>query len=632
MRIFYFAGLLLCCSICSAQTNFPVSSIDQSLTTNANAVVRLDESVVDVSSRDKMVVQRKRVITILKKAGESSINPYAHYDKRRKLSDISAVIFDENGIEIKKIKKRDFLDVSAVDGGTLYGDSRVKYFRYTPTAYPYTIAFSYTYTTPNTAFLPRWMPVDDYMVSTEKSVYSMTIAQGLKWRKKEKNFKDYPIKNLSKGNTLTYEMVGMPAQKREMMSPAFYNFEPQVMVALDDFHLEGVDGSASDWKSMGQWQHDYLLVNRDKLPQNTVNLISDRLQGISDKVEKVKSVYQYVQDNTRYISVQLGIGGWQPISAQEVDEVKYGDCKGLTNYTKALLKSQGIEAYYSVVYAGGTKKGMEKDFACMQGNHVILNVPNGEEDIWLECTSQKIPFGFLSDFTDDRDVLVVTPQGGKIKHTEAYLNDENLQQTNAVFKISPEGDLKGKVAIVTKAIQYDDHVKIENMAKPKRIEHYREYWDNINGLVVLETKFQNNKEEVEFTEVVTVEGPSYAKKIEGELLLKPNAFNLMNFVPDRYRDRKTPFEISRGFTDVDDFKIEIPQGHVLETLPEPIKITGKYGDYSMQLEKINETELRYTRKLSILKGHYPKEEYADYRSFMRKIRKADNLKIIINQL
>lgn len=630
MRFLIFFSLLLS-TIANAQITFSTSSIDPSLKENAQAVVRLDETKVELSASNKMQVHRRRVITILKKAGESSIKPYAFYDPGTKLSDIEAFVYNEQGNEIEKMKRNDFQDISAVDGGTLYGDSRVKIFRYTPVSYPYTIDFSYTYTTSNTAFLPRWMPVDDYMVSTERSVFVMNINEGMNFRKKEKNFENYPITNKSKGSTLNYEMLNVPAEKREMLSPAFYNFEPQLLVALDNFHLEGVDGRATDWNTMGKWQHSKLLAGRDVLPQSTVNTISKELDGVTDKIEKVKKIYKYVQDNTRYISVQLGIGGWQPISAEEVDRVKYGDCKGLTNYTKALLKSQGIESYYSVVYAGDSKRGMEQDFAIMQGNHVILNVPNEGDDIWLECTSQQIPFGFLSDFTDDRDVLVVTPKGGEIKHTESYLNDENKQLTKAVMKISPEGDLEGEVIIQTSAIQYDQHSRLESMTEKQKDEYYKEYWDNINGIKIQKSTLQNDKANVEFIENIKISAASYAITMDQELLFKPNAFNPKNFVPERYRNRKLPFEISRGYTDEDEFVIQIPEGFKVSELPEVTAINSDFGTYHMTIEKLSENELRYSRKIQISSGLYDKEKYSDYRDFSRAIKKADNIKLILRK-
>ncbi|MDO6472900.1 DUF3857 domain-containing protein [Maribacter sp. 1_MG-2023] len=630
MRFFLLLSLIFT-TVLSAQTNYSILSINDSLKENANAVVRLDETIVEITAKNKMEVTNHRVITILKKAGESSINPYAFYSSKTKITDILAHVYNEQGEEIEKIKRKDFIDISAVDGGTLYGDSRVKVFRYTPTSYPYTVDFSYTYTTPNTAFLPRWMPIDDYMVSVEKSVFNMQIAESLKWRKKEKNFDNYVIINRSSESLVSYEMNQIPAQKREALSPSFYYYEPQLMVALEEFHLEGVDGFATDWESMGNWQYNSLLSNRDKLPESTVSLMKEKLTGITDREEKIKKVYEYVQNNTRYISVQLGIGGWQPISAEEVDRVKYGDCKGLTNYTKALLKSQGIESFYSVVHAGQTKLDMEKDFAIMQGNHVILNVPNEENDIWLECTSQKIPFGFLSDFTDDRDVLVVTPEGGKIKHTQSYLNDENSQITTGDLVLDNVGDIKANLEIKTYGLQYDKHSQVVTMSGKDQNDYYTEYWNNINALELEGVVFDHDKKNVYLSEKIKVSAQSYVTKIGDNLLFKPNAFNVSKYVPSRYTDRKLSFEIDRGYTDSDEISIKLPVDFKLGKLPDPVVITSEFGNYEMAIQLIDKNRLKYTRKIQLKNGLYDKSKYDDYRNFRKKVKKYDNIKIVLNR-
>ncbi len=65
---------------------------------------------------------------------------------------------------------------------------------------------------------------------------------------------------------------------------------------------------------------------------------------LTDKRQKVFALYDYLQKNTRYISVQLGIGGWQPFPADYVATKRYGDCKALSNFMVALLKEAGIKA------------------------------------------------------------------------------------------------------------------------------------------------------------------------------------------------------------------------------------------------------------------------------------------------
>ena len=139
--------------------------------------------------------------------------------------------------------------------------------------------------------------------------------------------------------------------------------------------------------------HTALIKGRDIIDEATKLKVLDLVKDATSSLEKAKIVYQFMQNKTRYISVQVGIGGWEPIAADKVDKVGYGDCKGLTNYTKALLDVVGVTSYYTVVYAQ-EKRDLDTNFASIQGNHVILNIPRKKKDIWLECTSQTITIRF----------------------------------------------------------------------------------------------------------------------------------------------------------------------------------------------------------------------------------------------
>ncbi len=613
------------------ENTFNISKMPDDLREGASASVLKDYMDIEIKSRDRMNIQVERVVTVFNKSGDKAVRNFAFYDGITRIKDLSAEIYDAKGALIEKIKKKDFKDASAVDGFSLYTDSRLKYFSYTPLSYPYTVAFTYTYETGNTAFIPPWTPVDEFGVSVIQSRYSLIYPPGFELRIKEKNLEAYPVKNGTAGRHVTYEMEHVSAIVREALSPEFATMAPRVLLALDKFHLEGVDGYGTDWNSFGKWQYDNLLRDRDELPQATIDKIGYMLRGIEDPIEKTRMIYQYVQENTRYISVQLGIGGWMPITASEVDKVKYGDCKGLTNYTKALLKSQGIASNYSVVWAGNSKRGMEPDFASMQGNHVILNVPVDGKDLWLECTSQVIPFGFLGDFTDDRDVLVITADGGQIKHTPSYLDAGNKKVTKASCILKEDGFLEGEVQIISTGIEYDNRSPFTKLTPTKQEEYYKEYWDDLNGISIKAMEYENKKEVVEFRETVSVEIQDYASSIGDELLFRINMFDVNDYVPDRYRKRKHPFHIPRGFLSEAVFTIDLPAGYTVKSLPEKVSLNSNYGEYTMEMKYTTDGEILYKRRLFIQQGEYPCEDYEGYRDFRRATAKNDNLKLVISK-
>mgnify|MGYP004148847079 FL=1 len=202
-----------------------------------------------------------------------------------------------------------------------------------------------------------------------------------------------------------------------------------------------------------------------------------------------------------------------------MDRVKYGDCKGLTNYTKALLSAVGVESYYTVVHAGGQMKSFDADFPSMQGNHVFLNVPLDEEEVWLECTSQKTPVNYLGTFTDNRNVLKVTPQGGELVRTKAYLDEENYQSTKAEFHIVEGNNIKGKVKILSKGFQYDNKYWRTGNTKSEQEEFYKSYWSYVQNLRLDEVKYQNDANNIEFVEEVTISVENYLSTAGDKLLL-----------------------------------------------------------------------------------------------------------------
>ena len=628
--LFYF---LITAELSAQDQNYLSLVLDKNMTSNADAILRSDEFVIDLISTDAMTQRRKKVITVLNKKGNRFAFCAVGYDNGRKIKDVEAVVYDALGKQLVKIKENKFKDVSAVNGSTLYSDSRYKYYSYTPTQYPYTVVLTYKTKTKTTGELrSQWTFLNDFKISTERSSITINFnTPDLKPVIKEMNLEGLGIEKKEDAGSIRYVAKQIPAMRDESMGPSFIDIAPHIKIRPVKFHYEGYDANISDWKDLGMWMYNNVLAGRDALPKATKDRAMALVQGVEDDLKKAKIIYRYVQENTRYISVQVGIGGIQPISAIEVDRVKYGDCKGLSNYTKALLKAVGVEAYYTHVEAGQEKVDFDEEFPNLaQGNHVILAIPYRNNYYWVDCTSQIHPFGFIGDFTDGRRVFIIKPDGGEIVTTTSYLNEENFQNTKGQYTIDEDGSITGRIDIQTEGIQYDDRFKLEGLSEEKITKHYKNYWDNINNLNIKAYKFNNNRDTISFNEIVSIAAANYASKSGDLMLFAANAFNHHKDIPKRYRNRKLPFQIQRGFLDEDEIVVNLPNGYKIEALPDNIHVENIFGSYSSSYEKIS-GEIIYRRMFLIKHGKYPNTVYETYRNFIKDVSKWDASKIVIRK-
>lgn len=633
MRLFIsLVTLFFCHFLISQNLEYQSLLIDKNLTEDANAVVRSNEITININAIDELVVTKRRVVTVLNKQGDDYVYAREWYDDSEKIIAIQAVVYDQLGKETNKIKQKDFNDVSAVSGGTMYSDSRVLYLEYTPVSYPYTVEFTVETKTKNTGFIIPWRFLEGYGVSTEKSKYTISYSStDLKPIIKEKNLDNIAVIKTDTENSITYEASNIPAIKYEELAPSFAEIAPQIHPRMVNFIYEGFRGAINNWQEVGSWMYSNHIANKDELPDATKMLIKSLTAGATDDLEKAKIVYNYVQQSTRYISVQVGIGGIQPISAIEVDKVKYGDCKGLTNYTKALLNEVGVTSYYTHVESGTNKVSFEADFPDLwAGDHVILAIPYKNKLFWIDCTSQVHPFGFIGDFTDGRQVLLIKPEGGELVSTPAYLNEDNHQKIEGSYSISNENKIDGLVAITTKGIQYDNHFTIKDRTPDDIVKYYKGIWNYVNNLNINKYTFENDTNAVVFRENVSITADSYATKSGERLLFSPNFFNRNDFIPKRYRNRQFPLEIQRGYLDEDEITIQLPSNYDIDAIPDAVAILNKFGSYSLSFKVSDDKKtIDYVRKLFIKDGRYSNESYDEYRDFRKEVSQHDNSKIVL---
>lgn len=608
--------------------NYSVVNLDKSLLENANAVIRNNFIKYEVTDTDKATMTCHLVMTILNKNADKKAIFQEYYDKFSKINNISGKIYDSNGKMIKKIKSGDISDYSAIDDYSLYEDDRMKIIRPLINNFPYTIEYEWTVNFNAIEEYPTWNPQAYYDVSVEHSSYQLIIPKNFHVRFRKFNFGS-SIDPIESEKVITYNLsIGdLKAIEKEPYSNSKEDIFPMVYVIPEFFKLEHYTCHNTDWQSLGKWQ---LLLN------NQPNVLSDKTKNdleiikskAIDRYNLIKLVYEYVQSKTRYVNISLGIGGLKPFDASVVDKYGYGDCKALSNYVNTLLKQVGIESYFTIVNAGRHQTDIITDESFFQFNHIIVCVPNVKDTIWLECTDQLIPFGFLSDFTDNRHVLLITPEGGKLAKTPRYNCEQNKLNRKFEVQLDENGNAKGMIQTCYSGLQFDDKFGICHYLDPDK---QKEAIYNEIGIpsTITNFKFSEHKDIVpSLDEHIELTLTKYAVTMGSRLMLPLNAVNRVSPISKMINIRKTRFRLRMAYFDSDTVLYRLPIGFMIEYVPKPVELKSEFGEYSCKvISNPDKSVITYIRSFKMNDGIYPPEKYSDFVAFQNNISKMDNLKV-----
>jgi len=622
---------LVSCKIAVSQNvlSYDMSGIPDSVRKNADAVVRNKTVHCRILNEKQFSVSEKQVITVLNKAGDHKAALVIFYDKFRRIDAAKGNVYDASGKLLRRITARDISDVAAVSESSLYDDNRMRYYQPLVSEYPYTVEYEYQITFESLYYLTQWQAFPGYNSGAEFIEFSLSYPLSLKpsWYSLHLG---QPL--ISKEDdcteTLTWKIRNVVPQTEEFMEPSPVSWMPTVMISPGTFRMGNYIGSMLTWKDLGKWFWE-INAGRSDLPASTCLKIQNLIGSEKDTIAMVRKIYQFMQSKTRYVSIQLGMGGLQPLPASQVDQYGYGDCKALTNYMLALLKCVGIRSYYTLIYAGhNDKNNIIPEFPSARFNHVILSVPLQNDTLWLECTKQKQPFGYLSTFADDRFALLVTEQGGFIAHTPEYTEKDNVWSCSGTIQIDREGNADAYLSLKGRGILSE---RIYDLADRPLYEQKRGIYRilELSDLTIRDHSLHIKDAPVPEAELSLKTVIYNLGSVSGQRIFLPlNRLDRFVFFPYNGKERKTPIELNRTNTYCDTLTYIIPNGCIIEFLPEGKNITSYFGEYH-SLIKVEGNIITFTRFFRLKKGYYPASAYVQLESFLREVAAADNLQAVI---
>lgn len=319
------------------------------------------------------------------------------------------------GKTIKKYKYKDLNERTYLDDVSIYTDTKIMTFVPSGISPPYIIEFKIEKKSQDNFFIQSWYPGVFYKQKVTSANLEVNFPEviGLRYRLEHAEAVE-KIQESESLNTISWDFSDLP-----ILKPEDENI-PKIALGPIQVKLGNYISRLESWEKMGQFIN-LLNQGKDDLPEEFKILVHQMVEGIDDDFDKMAVLYKYIQDNYRYVAISLGIGGWEPRSAADVINTKYGECKALTILLKGMLKEVGIESQYTLVSAGDDYIKLKEDFpqsSCF--NHAFLRVPLNDDVYWLEATSRTLPAGFSGDFTKGRNVLVITSDGGVLEKTPDY--------------------------------------------------------------------------------------------------------------------------------------------------------------------------------------------------------------------
>ena len=615
----------------AGDNDYSVSKIHPGLLKDAGAIIRNKSVHFEIENQQNAVLTVRQAVTIFKKDKKDYGNLLLNYDSYTDISSLEGKIYDKDGEEIRDLQSSDIKDYSDFIGYSLYDDNRIKYAELYYDKFPYTIEYIYEIKYEGYINWPAWYSRHS-RDPVEYSEFDVIVPEDYDLRYWCNHNTVKP--ELSKENDLKifhWKAEDLPELSREADYEDIQDLAVNVRIAPSRFNIDGYEGSMLTWKDFGSWY--YLLAEgKDILPESALAEINDKALAAGSTREKIVSLYSYMQSRTRYVSIQLGIGSWQPFDAAYVHTNGYGDCKALSNYMISILKTAGITAYPVLIESGEQEIPMISEFPSNQFDHIIVAVPCDKDTIWLECTSQDLPAGCLGWSCENRNALLITPEGGRIIHTPASRSVQNKQERMTTVKMNSSGN-----AEITSHTKWsgDQHNYALSVSKSQTALEQEKWLKNHYKVPDIQlNKFSFNKKNRDSEEIeldISAVLPRYATVSGNRIFFNPDLADRRTNIPDNLASKISPVKYDYPYLDIDSVHFVLPVKYDVETFPEEVELETSFGRFVSRTKKNNDNSLSYFRLLEIKDYSIPPEKYNEYRNFFAAVVKSDRSQVVLSK-
>lgn len=514
-----------------------------------------------------------------------------------------------------------------------YNDARVKYVTIDFPVQGYTYNYSMEKKYKDIKYFTSIYFNDEYPVINKQ--VTIEVPNWLDLEIKEFNLKNFQITlnktTDTKNNTIKYiyTIENIPASLNEKNAPGPSYLYPHILMIAKSYTKDGkkttLFNSTEDlykwYKSLVDSMKENTDILKEKVTELTKNAKSDE--------EKIKNIYYWVQDNIRYIAFEDGIAGFKPDESQNVFQKRYGDCKGMANLTKQMLKTAGFDARLTWI---GTKR-IAYDYSIPSlsvDNHMICTLFHNGKKYFLDGTEKYNAFGEYAERIQGKEVLIENGDTFIVDKVPVASPFSNTETFTSVLKIENES-LIGKTNTTyegeSRASFLYGFNNIRNNNKETALNNYLADGDTNNKISNIKTSDLTNRDGK-----LTID---YDIKLDHKVSAFDNEMYIdldfkREFSKLDLKERKSDFEFpfKENYNAV--IKLEIPAGYKVSKLPESISVSTKNYKVNINCQQVG-GEIVYSKSFEFGNGLLKSTEFADWNTLLAKVNKIYNEQITLTK-
>ena len=599
-----------------------------------DAVLLYSETNVNVISSDKIKTVVRRAYKILRPDGREYGEVTVPFrSPGEKINNLHGWCIPAQGKDYE-VKDKDAFEGSypKVEGSELISDLRVKFLRI-PAADPGNIVgFEYESEEEPLLLQDEWYV--QHRSPDAQSRYTLQLPPGWEYKAVWLNHPDVqPVQITS--NQWQWTVTDVKGVRAEEDMPPMKGVLAEMVVSFFPPGGPGEKGFAN-WQQMGSWYYGLTsgrLAPSPELKQKVAELTN----GLPSTLDKMRALARFVQQEIRYVAIELGIGGFQPHPAADVFGHRYGDCKDKATLLMAMLHEIGVESYYVVINDQRGSVGSNTP-AHSAFNHVIVAIklppdvndgsliattqqPKYGRILFFDPTNEATPFGQIGGYLQANYGLLVSASGGELVELPTQPSAMNSIRRSARLTLDASGNLQGDVEEVRvgdrawyermslrKLTNSKDRIKpIENLLAGS-LSNFRITKASITNLQLFDKPFGFN---------YTFEAVSYAKNAGDLILVRPRVIGVKaSAILETKEPRQFPVEFEGPVQDTDDFEITLPQGYEVDDLPPPVDADFGFASYHSKTE-VKGNVLGYKRTFEVKELSVPVNKADELKKFYR---------------